>query len=110
MVGGIYSARMMNDSIKVIVSSDIYNMGMLYRDDVGVRILLQFDAQFSAFRVESKNAASFFALDGEMILMVAPSRGPPVRLLSLNITIFPSRLSMDNGARTIQASNLHIGW
>lgn len=38
-------------SIKIIVSGDITNMGILHRDDEGVRILVmsQFDAQSSAF-------------------------------------------------------------
>ena len=55
---------------------DITDMGILHRDDVGVRILLQFDAQFSAFGVESKNTISFtffFGLDRERLIATLPN-------------------------------------
>ena len=50
-------------SIKVIVNGDITNMGILHRDDLGVRILLQFKS--SAFGDESRNTSFtiFFGLD-----------------------------------------------
>lgn len=56
---------------------DITDKGILHRNDVGVSILLQFDAQFSAFGIESKHTTSFtffFGLDRERLIATLPNR------------------------------------